>query len=275
MLLGRQKLLLAMLDSQESCIAGSDYQNLLFLYTREFEQVPSYDFVPCAEGRFSFTVRADAGQLQARGLLLREGAQWQLAEPGREVARSTAAILHRTAYFNEYYRDLRGAELIARVLAVSGDDPQARRASSPGLWTIGYEGKSLERYLNQLLQAGITLLCDVRRNAFSHKYGFSKSTLRAACESMGIRYEHLSQLGIASGRRRQLSGAGDHERLFADYVRHDLPQQQKLLALVERWVREEAQRVALTCFEADPAHCHRHCVADVLAKDAGLSPTHL
>jgi hypothetical protein len=273
MLLGRQKLLLAMLDSQESRIAGSDYQNLLFLYTREFEQVPSYDFVPCAEGRFSFTVRADAGRSLARGLLLQEGAQLQLEEPGREVARSTAGILRRTAYFNEYYRDLRGVELIARVLAVSGDDPQARRISSPGLWTIGYEGKSLERYLNQLLQAGITLLCDVRRNAFSHKYGFSKSTLRAACESMGIRYEHLPQLGIASERRRQL--AGDHELLFADYVRHGLPQQQKLLVLIERWIRDEAQRVALTCFEADPAHCHRHCVADVLARDAGLTPTHL
>lgn len=274
MLLGRQKLLLAMLDTQEERIAGADFQNLLFLYTREFEQIPSYDFVPCVEGRFSFTVRADAGQLLTRGLLLREGAEWVAASAGRELARSQPGLAHRTAYFNECYRDLRGAALTAKVLSL-GEGSSARRLSAPGLWTIGYEGKSLERYLNQLLHAGITLLCDVRRNAFSRKYGFSKSTLKAACECMGIRYEHLPQLGIASERRRALSGVRDHELLFADYVQRELPKQRELLGLIVCWVREEAQRVALTCFEADPGQCHRHCLGDLLAREAGLVPVHL
>jgi hypothetical protein len=275
MLLGRQKLLLAMLDSQEERIAGDNFQNLLFLYTREFEQVPSYDFVPCEEGRFSFTVRADAGQLLSRGLLLREGAEWVAARVGRELARGLPGLAHRTAYFNECYRDLRGAELTAKVNAVRVDEPRALESVAPGLWTIGYEGKSLERYLNQLLQAGITLLCDVRRNAFSRKYGFSKSTLKAACECMGIRYEHLPALGIASERRRALAGVRDHELLFMDYVQRDLPQQHKLLALIEGWVKEEAQRVALTCFESDPLQCHRHCLADFMTRETGLVHIHL
>jgi hypothetical protein len=275
MLYSRQKLLLAMLDTQEECIVGADFHNLLFLYTREFEQAPSYDFVPCEEGRFSFTVRADAGNLLTRGLLLREGAEWMLARTGRELARSVPGLAHKTAYFNECYRDLRGAGLTAKVHGFDDDNPRARRIAAPGLWTIGYEGKTLERYLNQLLRAGITLLCDVRRNAFSRKYGFSKSTLKSASECMGIRYEHLPQLGIASERRRELAGVRDHELLFADYVRRDLPQQQEFMTRIVHWIRDEAQRVALTCFESDAGQCHRHCVADALAQQAGLIATHL
>lgn len=275
MLLGRQKLLLAMLDSQEDRIAGTDFQNLLFLYTREFEQVPSYDFVPCGEGRFSFTLRADADQLLARGLLQRGDAEWILTQSGREIARALPGIAHKTAYFNECYRGLRGNALTEKVIARGGNESATRRITAPGLWTIGYEGRSLECYLNLLLGAGITLLCDVRRNAFSRKYGFSKSTLKAACERMGIRYEHLPQLGIASERRRALGGVSDRETLFADYVQRDLPRQQELLALIACWIREEAQRVALTCFESDPGHCHRHCVAGALAQEFGLIPVHL
>jgi hypothetical protein len=49
--------------------------------------------------------------------------------------------------------------------------------------TIGYEGRSLEAFLNLLLQNSVTLLCDVRRNPLSRKYGFSKSTLSKARSS--------------------------------------------------------------------------------------------
>ncbi|WP_348602891.1 DUF488 family protein [Bartonella tribocorum] len=41
-------------------------------------------------------------------------------------------------------------------------------------FTIGYEGKSLENYLNCLLENNIKILCDVRKNPISRKYGFSK-----------------------------------------------------------------------------------------------------
>jgi hypothetical protein len=275
MLLGRQKLLLAMLDTREQRIAGVDFQNLLFLYTREFERIPSYDFVPCEEGRFSFTVRADAAQLKSRGLLLSEGAVWEASMPGRELARSMPVLSRSTAYFNECYRDLRGEALTAKVAALSGDEAAARRITAPGLWTIGYEGKSLERYLNQLLRAGITLLCDVRRNAYSRKYGFSKSTLKAACECMGIRYEHLPQLGVASERRRNLDEERDRARLFAEYASRDLPLRNECLDLIVSWIREEFQRVALTCFESEYGNCHRHCIADKLMRDAGFEPVHL
>ena len=134
--------------------------------------------------------------------------------------------------------------------------------------TIGYEGKTLEGYLNQLLADGVTLLCDVRRNPISRKYGFSKGTLSDACDGVGVRYEHLPELGIASEQRQDLKTQADYEALFAAYERWDLPKQKAVVERIAGWIRE-GHRVALTCFEALPEQCHRHCVAEAVAERLG------
>ncbi|MGY9014452.1 MAG: DUF488 family protein [Rhodospirillales bacterium] len=59
-------------------------------------------------------------------------------------------------------------------------------AASARLFTIGYEGKTLERFLNQLVQHRIRVLCDVHRNPVSMKFGFSKNRLRKAVNAMGF-----------------------------------------------------------------------------------------
>ena len=142
--------------------------------------------------------------------------------------------------------------------------------------TIGYEGKTLEAYLNQLLRDSVTILCDVRRNPISRKYGFSKSTLAKACAGVGIRYEHLPALGIASDDRRNLETQADYDALFADYERTSLPQQGTSLEIIQGWL-DQGERVALTCYEAQPCQCHRHCVAEALERAAGkkLAAVHL
>ncbi|HEY3486575.1 MAG TPA: DUF488 domain-containing protein [Gammaproteobacteria bacterium] len=273
MVFKRQKLLLALLDARASPIDEADFHNLLFLYTLDFNRIPRYyDFVPYAGGRFSFTARADKQHLIQDDGLLHEGSVWRITPAGRALARSAPEFALSAAWFIEHHRDLNGASLAAAVRSRAGEE--AMTAVGSGLLTIGYEGKSLEAYLNQLLQAGVTLLCDVRRNAFSRKYGFSKSTLATACTQMGIKYVHLPKLGVAAERRRQLADAADRDRLFAEYIEYNLPQQRQLLRQIARWVKEEDQRVALTCFESDPDQCHRHCVAAALAAE-GLAPTHL
>jgi uncharacterized protein (DUF488 family) len=114
----------------------------------------------------------------------------------------------------------------------------------------------------------VTLLCDVRRNPLSRKYGFSKSTLSKACEGVGIRYEHLPELGIDSEERRNLNTQADYDALFAEYERKSLPRQTQALATIREWV-QGGERVALTCFERLPHQCHRHCVAKALAQLTG------
>jgi uncharacterized protein (DUF488 family) len=145
------------------------------------------------------------------------------------------------------------------------------------LLTIGYEGKSLENYLNLLLRASVTVLCDVRRNPLSRKYGFAKSTLRQACDGVGIRYEHLPELGIDSAERRELNTQADYDALFAVYERESLPHQAAALAKIRGWIKADGERVALTCYEAEPCQCHRHCVAEALERlgVGALIPQHL
>ena len=298
MLFQRQKCLLALVDCLGGNVGNLDFQKLLFLYCLEVESAPSYEFVPYRFGGFSYTSYADKRRLIEQGLLADEDQCWQLTGAGRAAVSVPSAVRVRMDHFARRLSGLRGdalvaeayrrhpyyasrSEIVGRVLA---EDESALRAvvrarpaaSRPGLCTIGYEGRTLEGYLNRLLQDGVTLLCDVRRNAFSRKYGFSKATLEKACGSLGIRYEHLPELGIGSDERRGLASTADFEALFAAYETDYLPGQAAALSKIRDWVLGGA-RVALTCFEAQPQACHRHCVAEALERRYGssLSAKHL
>lgn len=287
MLFERQRVLLTLLNALGGEAAPTDFQKLLFLYTRG-EQPPSYEFVPYRFGCFSFTSYADKRRLIEKGLLEDDEGRWKLTPEGGIAARKKAVAPLVAGAFCREHAPLRGNALVARVYrqhpyyATRSEiadkvltDPTDRERvdqsrppkASPGLLTIGYEGKCLETYLNQLLRAGVTLLCDVRRNPLSRKYGFSKSTLRHACEGLDIRYEHLPQLGIASEERRDLRTQADYDALFDDYERNSLPKQTEALSQIESWIRE-GETVALTCFELHPHQCHRHCVAEALEQKA-------
>ena len=47
----------------------------------------------------------------------------------------------------------------------------------------------------------IGLLCDVRKNPLSRKFGFSKKKLKHITETVGIKYVHIPELGIESDKR--------------------------------------------------------------------------
>ncbi len=296
MLFDRQKRLLALVDALGGEVGSLDFQKLLFLHCQEVEVQPSYEFVPYRFGGFSFTSYADKRRLVEQGLLTEDERVWKLTPEGKLAAKVPPLARMRMDGFARSHAALRGDALVAeayrrhpyyairsemaeRVLA--GDEPAlgairaARPATSrPGLCTIGYEGRTLENYLNCLLRDGVTLLCDVRRNPLSRKYGFSKGTLGKACVGVGIRYEHLPELGIASEERRELNSQADYDALFAEYERSSLPQQGAALALIRGWI-EGGQRVALTCFERLPHQCHRHCVAEALEGLLGKGAVHM
>lgn len=140
---------------------------------------------------------------------------------------------------------------------------QRRHKSGKQLFTIGYEGVTLEDYLKRLLLEDVHVLCDVRKNAFSQKYGFNKSQLENACKSVGIHYVHVPDLGINSDKRQDLRSQHDYDVLFAEYDRTVIPQNQQALHYVYDLILRE-ERVALTCFEKDPKQCHRSHVAKAL-----------
>jgi hypothetical protein len=198
-LYARQRQLLQLLDALGGTADKLDFQNLLFRYCEEPLDNAPYQFVPYQHGAFSFTADADCQKLVAFGLLADRGG-WHLTDQGRTaVGRTTEGQL---SAFVRHHR-LRGDALVAdtyrrfpfyatrsehaeRLLQGDGEALariEAVRATrfDAALHTIGYEGHSVESYLNALLQNGITILCDVRRNPISRKYGFSKGTLSQTC----------------------------------------------------------------------------------------------
>lgn len=297
MLFDRQKRLLALVNALGGEVGGLDYQKLLFLYCHEMEEEPAYEFVPYKFGGFSFTSYADKRRLIEKGFLADEDRFWKLTPDGKMVTVSES-LRTQMNQFAKRYVNLRGDALVAeqysrypyyairseiadRVLAGDEDALKAIIAArptttQPGLCTIGYEGKSLEGYLNLLIRDGVTLLCDVRRNPLSRKYGFSKRALSNSCEGVGIRYEHLPELGIASEERRELKTQADYDRLFEVYTRESLPKQINSLTKIKTWI-EKGERVALTCYERLPEQCHRHCVAEAIEQRFGkaFTPQHL
>ena len=141
------------------------------------------------------------------------------------------------------------------------------------VYTAGYEGKTVEVLLQELLAAGIECLLDVRYNAISRKRGFSKGKLRELCEANNIDYVHLRQLGIPSSYRKNLKTVDDYEKLLNEYEFSILP------AVPDN--QREASRLAMDrptaflCFEADANYCHRGRLASVISSDTGMPVVHL
>ena len=283
MLQSRKKHLLLLLRALGERVDDADFQKLLFLYCQE-ETPALYEFVPYRFGAFSFTSYADRRKLVERGLLSDEESVWALTGAGRQAIRNK--VSSNMAAFATANGRLRGDALVADTYrrfpyyatrseiagsVLKGDAgalrriAQARTPRETGLLTIGYEGLSLEGYLNRLLQSGVTLLCDVRRNPLSRKYGFAKRTLAHGCAGVGIRYEHLPELGIDSVERQGLETQADYDALFDRYERDMLPDQGPAVAAIVAWIRS-GEAVALTCYEHVPSECHRHCVAEAVER---------
>jgi len=133
------------------------------------------------------------------------------------------------------------------------------------IFTIGYEGADMDRFLTTLKDAGVATLADVRAVALSRKRGFSKSSLRDALAGREIAYEHFRSLGTPK-EGRQAARAGDGalmRRIFCQEVL-DTPQGQD--SFEELAALADARPVCLLCFERDPVNCHRRVLSERLAQ---------
>ena len=146
--------------------------------------------------------------------------------------------------------------------------------TSPAVFTIGYEGTSMPEFLRTLTDSGVALLVDVRAVANSRRPGFSKNSLAANLETVGIGYRHLRALGTpAEGRAAARAGKhAEMHAIFRDQLA--LPEAQAALDELAALAAREGP-VCLLCFEADPAHCHRTLVAEALAALVTFRLVHL
>jgi len=128
------------------------------------------------------------------------------------------------------------------------------------IYTIGYEGTDIERFVATLSAMGVTRIVDVRAVALSRKKGFSKKSLAARLAAEGIDYIHFINLGDPKPGR-DAARAGQYERFRAIYSKH-LDSEDAQASLRELLDVAGEKPTCLLCFERDPVTCHRTIVAE-------------
>ena len=274
---------MALFQLFEGQIDKISLQKLLFLFTKR-QTKADYDFIPYLYGCYSYSAKADLMAMVNKGILSETTNRFTkidttdyiktLKEEDRNLLQETklqygnmtvnALMKHSYLYFPYWAINSKKAKEILSPEQLEKVNNSRPKGHKTVLFTIGYEGISLEEYLNRLLKNDIKVLVDVRCNPLSMKFGFSKSQLRRYCENSGILYAHFPEVGIQSELRQKLNTQADYDNLFADYRDNNLTKtaasQEKILNLLK-----EHKRIALTCFEANIYQCHRKHLAEAIA----------
>lgn len=288
MLYYRRKIILALLEMFDGQLTAKSFQKYLFLFTRKQEK-KAYDFIPYRYGCFSYQANQDLATMQKYGYIeIAEhisGRYIKIKQSGDYFGLLSSVDRHFLHEVKVNFGELNQQELIkytyqkypyyATKSAIAHKllnteeleaiEKQKRSFTGTQLFSIGYEGITLETYINKLIINDVHVLCDVRKNAFSQKYGFSKSQLKKACEGVGIEYVHIPELGIVSDKRKELNTQKDYDKLFQEYEQTSLKQNHVALLKVRDLLKTK-KRVAVTCFEKNPEQCHRTRVANALLK---------
>jgi uncharacterized protein (DUF488 family) len=138
------------------------------------------------------------------------------------------------------------------------------------MFTIGYQGASLEHLIQTLAAAEVEVLLDTRETPMSRRPEFRGPVLASALSAAGIRYVSVRALGAPKALRalapsdwaRFAEGYRDRLRL----VREEL---ERILPIID------GERVCLFCFEADPGACHRSLLAHEIERLLDVEAVHL
>ena len=278
----RRKIILALLQLFDGQLDKIRLQKLLFLFANK-QAKAEYDFIPYKFGCYSYSANADMTAMVTRGFLNEDEKTFEkkdktdylkqlkpadlklLQEVKTNYGKMSATALMKHTYINFPFYATRSEA--AENILTKDELEKVTKAKPKGkktvLFTIGYEGISLEEYLVRLLKNDIKVLVDVRNNPLSMKYGFSKSQLKKYCASLGIDYVHIPEVGIQSEQRQELNTQSDYDKLFAVYRKNNLSKttnsQNEILKLLK-----EHKRIALTCFEANICQCHRKHLAEAI-----------
>ena len=278
----RRKLLLSLLEIFGNELEKIRLQKLLFLLTKK-QVKQDYEFVPYKFGCYSFSANADLTAMVKKGLITETDSSFrkndnisyfELLRPlDKKLINDTKEFygsmnsnsLMRHTYINHPFwaiKSLVAKDILTPDLYKRVEDAKPKIEETI-LYTIGYEGISLENYFLKLLSNDVKVLIDVRRNPLSMKFGFSKTLLQRYCKALEIEYIHFPEVGIHSNERQELNSQNDYDELFQNYISESLPKtidtQNLIIDILER-----KHRIALTCFEANICQCHRKHLAEAI-----------
>ncbi|NJR76268.1 MAG: DUF488 domain-containing protein [Scytonema sp. CRU_2_7] len=286
-MLHRQKALLLILQQVGFTASTLQVMKWAFLLSHETSSHGGknfYQFIPYRYGPYSFTLNQETDSLIRNGFLEKgKNNCWSLTDLGKKLnvnlPTNVAQDIH---YVATEYGNLSSQELLDLVydkyswFTVNSDLPGRRKKKRPvaekAIYTAGYEGKTVDEFLNLLMESGISQLIDVRFNPISRRYGFHKSTLARLCSFLGIDYQHLPELGIPGSERDDLNSSAKYTSLFNNY-RSSLPLREDALLNVTGLLKSKPS--VLVCMEADPKFCHRNVLAQHLTTLIDMPINHL
>lgn len=132
------------------------------------------------------------------------------------------------------------------------------------LFTIGYEGASVDQLIDTLKNLGVEVLADVRELPLSRKKGLSKTALSERLRANGIEYRHFRQLGDPKPGR-DAAKSGDFQTFLNVFHAH-MEKPETSHALSELLELAERKLTCMLCFERCASHCHRLIIADEAVK---------
>jgi uncharacterized protein (DUF488 family) len=279
----RRKILLALIEVFGGSLPNTDCEKLLFTFCQQTGK-NHYDFFPYKYGPFSFLSYYDKRTMIELGLL-KTADDFQLSTKHSYLNELTPADKTALLKFKAQIGDLRGDKLVKKIYRefpqytsrskIAGRHFTADEINQlqfawntdtkPGVFSIGYEGLTIDSFLHKLIANNITIVVDVRNNPQSMKYGFSKKSFKQYIESAGLalsrvegmKYIHIPELGIPSSMRKGLGESVSHRTLFKAYENKLLPNHEtEIEQLID--LTNQNERIALVCFEADHNFCHRH-----------------
>ena len=290
----REKILLLLLERASQPLTRTALVKLVFLLRHEtsLKHMPSfYDFLPYRFGPFSYVLYREINRLSqdryisiANERISIEESRLRRSDESRNFL--PAATVAAIDYVLQNFGKMNQQSLIEYVYethswyAVNSTLNERRLASARlpehvavSAYTIGYEGRSIDAFMNYIIQRGIKVLVDIRNRPVSRKYGFSKLRLNEICMKLNINYSHFGELGVPSKYRSQLTDDESYRRLFTYYRESILPLNRDDVEQVGRLMCSTPS--VLVCFERDPTCCHRSALAETVATNTGLKVVHL
>jgi uncharacterized protein (DUF488 family) len=277
----RKKVLLNLLNVFGGRLEKIPFVKLLFLFCIDKEH-KYYEFVPYHYGPFSFTAYCDINSLKKDCIIYETDNSFTLQQFDGQLYKITEYDIEQLNSLYKKFKDKNSDILMKFVYehypyyaknsfkyefltpkvknAIKEIIPDDNRTV---LFDIGYEGKSLECYLNLLIKNSIKTLIDVRKNPISMKYGFSKNILSKRASDLNIKYVHMPELGIESAKRKLLSSIEDYQKLFDEYENIVLKQNVSSVEQICSFLMQD-KRIVLTCFEADSNYCHRSRIVNFM-----------
>lgn len=142
------------------------------------------------------------------------------------------------------------------------------------VYTLGYEKRNIEDYIQLLKTANVQILLDIRETAWSYKRDFRKAKLKETLAKNGIHYVHLKHLGNPKNLRKSALDRDIVLEKYRVYLEETESGIFELIGLID-YASTNRINLCLTCYEKDQLQCHRSVIIEHIKSILSINVTHL